>query len=720
MMGQLEKRALICGKEGLLTDALNRVFSKEGWLVRQTGTDADTCREMLRLHGADVLLCWLGTNVQRSDIAAWTQALDTVFSEAARQETGSAYLLCSPDSKESADVFALVAEKALAWHHQTSLRVTIVMMPPLYGPALHRMATALRLLFLYGLRQIGPQLIEKEQALAAAEKEQRHHTTLRQAWHTAVPYLENVAGAVLMYGVSLLQGGTITNPQIYFDMNFLYIGTMGLVYGMRQAVIAMILASILLIHMWLGMGRDIVGLLYEPVNLLHLTSYLFVAFLLGYFSDRRRQEKLAAAWQKDLDHEQYQELSGFYEEALRVKDHLYRQIVNSEDSIGRLYHIIEPLDSVDVENIFDQAAQVTAKVLRVENIAIYIPDQAGEYLRSKVRRGPMTDSLPRSLKLDTVSWLHPIWRDKRMFVNRDHPDILQQAMHDHDREVAYYAVSMVTDQLESLVQQIFTMEQAMKKKAPTEEDLRAYAKLLRQYLSKKEFIDPITGSEKLAAYVRVQHELIQYHPQDMNRYLFQLSRMNLFIHWQDIQNPWSIGDQTSQGMPTEDMAADHFLIIYDPEDVGSVYARHHLDEMLKEQKKTADIYAFDQNIETIPPDTRAVLIAMGDLGSLASRNAIADYVEHGGTACQLIRPDAKREPLPQDFLALMGIEEAGEMYRPLGIDLKTDYLLGGKGFHFGEGTTYTSVGRCDDPYDGGIRGAAALGTQRGGGQIHRL
>ena len=123
MMGQLEKRALICGKEGLLTDALNRVFSKEGWLVRQTGTDADTCREMLRLHGADVLLCWLGTNVQRSDIAAWTQALDTVFSEAARQETGSAYLLCSPDSKESADVFALVAEKALAWHHQTSLRM---------------------------------------------------------------------------------------------------------------------------------------------------------------------------------------------------------------------------------------------------------------------------------------------------------------------------------------------------------------------------------------------------------------------------------------------------------------------------------------------------------------------------------------------------------------------------------------------------------------------
>lgn len=101
----------------------------------------------------------------------------------------------------------------------------------------------------------------------------------------------------------------------------------------------------------------------------------------------------------------------------------------------------------------------------------------------------------------------------------ENPDILQQAMHDHDREVAYYAVSMVTDQLESLVQQIFTLEQAMQEQPPTEETLRAYAKLLRQYLSKKAFIDPITGSEKLAAYMRVLHQLIACEPENMNHYL---------------------------------------------------------------------------------------------------------------------------------------------------------------------------------------------------------
>ncbi len=499
-MGKLEQRALICGRKGLLTDALNRVFAKEGWRVHQTTGQAKRVREMLRLHGADVLLCWLGSHIERAGIASVTQAIDNVFSEAERQGTKTAFLLCAPDSKDSADAMALVGEQALVWDHQTNLHVTVVMMPPLYGPALQPEDTPLgravfraihedkpvdavagiwtqgsalheddaaygilqavsrgyedaylvlsaenedlphtigwrpRYAWPDGLRALWPQFVARSQALTEAQKKSERKRALRQVCRNVVPYLENVAGAGLMAGVAILQGGPLVNPQIYFDMNFLYIGTMGIVYGMRQAVIAMVLASILLIDLWLGMGRDIVGLLYEPVNLLHLTSYLFVAFLTGYFSDRRRQERLAAQWQKDLDHEQYAELSGFYEEALQAKDRLYRQIVNAEDSIGRLYHIIEPLDSVDVENVYDQAAQVTAKVLRVENIAIYIPDQAGEYLRSKVHRGPMTGDLPRSLKLDAVSWLRAIWRDKRLFVNRDlmpdAPDLAAPVIHE--------------------------------------------------------------------------------------------------------------------------------------------------------------------------------------------------------------------------------------------------------------------------------------------------
>ncbi|MBQ1742261.1 MAG: hypothetical protein II045_04110, partial [Oscillospiraceae bacterium] len=47
----------------------------------------------------------------------------------------------------------------------------------------------------------------------------------------------------------------------------------------------------------------------------------------------------------------------------------------------------------------------------------------------------------------------------------DNQDILQLAMHDRDREVAYYAVSMVTTRLETMAHQIYEREQEMKGKA---------------------------------------------------------------------------------------------------------------------------------------------------------------------------------------------------------------------------------------------------------------
>ena len=270
-----------------------------------------------------------------------------------------------------------------------------------------------------GVQRVWPQIRARRvaaQQAAVTHNAGAHWLVLARR---AVPYVENIAGALLLQRVAILQGGTPVSNGIAFDMNFLYIGTMGLVYGQRQAFIAMVLAMTLLVHGWLGTGHDIVGLLYEPVALLHLTTYLFIACLTGYFADRRRQEKQAASWAADEAQERYRELAHFYDEALHTKDAFYRQIVNTDDSIGRLYSIIRRLDTVDLENVFDQAASVTAEVLSVHDIIIYIPDRAGDYLRSKVRLGALTRDLPRSLRRTEQGWLQLVCQEQQIFVNRD-------------------------------------------------------------------------------------------------------------------------------------------------------------------------------------------------------------------------------------------------------------------------------------------------------------
>ena len=124
-------------------------------------------------------------------------------------------------------------------------------------------------------------------------------------------------------------------------------------------LLAMLLAAVLLTGSLMQQGVNLVGMLYQPEILLHLVSYLFAAVLTGYFADSRAYEREAASWQKRHADERYAFLKGIYEETLSVKDRLYRQILNADDSIGRLYSIIRQLDSVELENVFTQAAVVT-------------------------------------------------------------------------------------------------------------------------------------------------------------------------------------------------------------------------------------------------------------------------------------------------------------------------------------------------------------------------
>ena len=278
---------------------------------------------------------------------------------------------------------------------------------------------------------------ERQEALAARSraKSRADRALQAQKWkEKLVPYLENGAGALLMAGIAWYQGGTTVNPAIYFDMNFAYIGAMGLLYGKSQSLIAMVFSSFILLAVLLHAGANAVALMYMPQHLLHFVAYLFVAVLSGYIADARAFERQSAKWHEDQARERYDFLRSLYDECVVVKDRLYRQIVNSDDSIGRLYRIIKSLDSVATENIFTQAAGVTAQVMGVENIAVYVLSKDGYYLRQKVRMGRVAFQQPRSLKVQDYDYLKNLIEEKHFYINRelvkDTPDLAAPILYD--------------------------------------------------------------------------------------------------------------------------------------------------------------------------------------------------------------------------------------------------------------------------------------------------
>lgn len=297
---------------------------------------------------------------------------------------------------------------------------------------------------------------EKVEADRLEAQERVKNISLQSRYKKLIPYAENTIGALLMAGIAYLQHGSTINPQTQLDVNFVYIGAMGLLYGKRQALIAMAASIIIFVVASLARGGELISLTYVPEIILHITAYLFTAALTGYFSDARRFEKESVEWQKRQYIERQSFLRDLYEETLSVKDKLYRQIVNSDDSIGRLYSIIKPLDSVEPEDIFNQAAAVTSRILNVDNVIIYAMGADGYYLRQKVRMGNLTNDRPRSLRVEDHSYLQTLLQNHTVFVNKelvkDTPDLAAPIIH-QDKVIAVIAIYGLSFAQWSLYQQ---------------------------------------------------------------------------------------------------------------------------------------------------------------------------------------------------------------------------------------------------------------------------
>lgn len=233
------------------------------------------------------------------------------------------------------------------------------------------------------------------------------------------PYAENVIFFLFMVLFMLYQKGSIVNAEIGLDFNYVYIAIMGLLYGKKQSFPAVVLSTFLLIYVLLNNGADLVALFYMPQYLLHFASYLFVGVLTGYITDNKNRQIEDESYQKERILERYHFLENVYQENVDVKNKLYHQIVNSGDSIGSIYRIIKQLDSVELENVFTQAAAVTAEIMRTDHVVLYIVGVDGHYLRQKVRRGDGMDKMPRSLKISAVPYLKTIFTEKTIFINRD-------------------------------------------------------------------------------------------------------------------------------------------------------------------------------------------------------------------------------------------------------------------------------------------------------------
>lgn len=269
-------------------------------------------------------------------------------------------------------------------------------------------------------------------------KQEKQGTTTKRGqresskkWTILKPFAENLLAFLILTGITLYGSEILLHTGM--DFKLIYVILLGIIYGSKQSALSAMLASGLYYYESLNNGREWLSLLYDPEALFVIAMYLFFGLIVGYVSDKSRRENTRiGAELKDVENK-YQFLKDIYTDTKTVKEELQRQLINSKDSIGRIYGIIKKLESLEPEEIVTSSVSVLTSLLETEKISVYSVNNS-DFIRLMIKSNSSNFDLPKTMRLSDHSYLKDVVQQGKLFVNKSMdaalPMLVSPILHD--------------------------------------------------------------------------------------------------------------------------------------------------------------------------------------------------------------------------------------------------------------------------------------------------
>ncbi|MEF2966822.1 NAD-dependent epimerase/dehydratase family protein [Paenibacillus sp. M1] len=297
---------------------------------------------------------------------------------------------------------------------------------------------------MYGLRQGLEKTYDWFKQNHPTSRELTHQasnsTRLHNLFTKIKPYLENLLAFTLMAILTLTRWDLSYS---FIDIKMFYITIIGIVYGNRQAIMAVALSVGLLIYQRLTDGHELISMLYDTDFFFQIGMYLCIGLVVGYAVERKNDKIRSQHTEIKEIEEKYEFLNEVYQEAREVKNELQQRIMNSGDSFGKIHAITKELDSLEPEEIFTSTVNVIESIMDTKAVSIYIVSGNGAYLRLAGHSKAIGEEAAKSLKVEDHEYISRIFLEGHVFVNRElAPGIPLMAapVHRHGETVAIIAL----------------------------------------------------------------------------------------------------------------------------------------------------------------------------------------------------------------------------------------------------------------------------------------
>ena len=231
----------------------------------------------------------------------------------------------------------------------------------------------------------------------------------------SIPFIENIICFIPFF---MLNNRTVESA--YFanlDFYLLYVLLFAIIHGQQQATFSAVLAvgGYCFRQMY---GRSGLEVLLDYNTYVWIAQLFILGLVVGYMKDQLKSIRDENEREMHYLSGQLDDIQDINTSNVRLKNGLEVQIVNQNDSFGKIYEITSSLDQYEPSEVLFYAAEILSKLIGSKDVAIYsVANRSYARLFSATSR--KARELGNSVNYTTFGEMYEALKEKRVFINRN-------------------------------------------------------------------------------------------------------------------------------------------------------------------------------------------------------------------------------------------------------------------------------------------------------------
>lgn len=240
--------------------------------------------------------------------------------------------------------------------------------------------------------------------------------TQKTGWFIKViiPFLENL----LLFIPAFMLNNRAVGSEYFANLDFylLYVLLFAVVHGQQQATVSAVLAVIGYLFRQ-SYDRSGFEIMLDANTYVWIAQLFIVGLVVGYMRDSISKMKRESKEEADFLTTQLRDIHDINSSNVRVKDTLETQLINQNDSVGKIYSITSQLEQYNQDEVLFYAAEMVAKLMESKDVSIYVVSNA-TYARLFSATSPSARKMGNSIRYPELGEMYEELMERKVYINR--------------------------------------------------------------------------------------------------------------------------------------------------------------------------------------------------------------------------------------------------------------------------------------------------------------